>query len=310
MIKKMLLFLIVLMVGASNVFAQGTVNKINILISVKCAGSGQQLIMWNDTIREGESYAIKAKELTAPFQSIQPLYNAFVGTYIQFEDGSLSEDIQVRLTFDNINCATGLFTPDNLAKFLMYWRLEVYDFQGLDPKPSPYNFGTGKAFKIVIVRTPSLNGILATVGLNWNTLRFAFQIAPGFYSLTGITQTQNNDSIVIRAAHFSVIVGSEDGVLSADDASNNLPVAFNLHQNYPNPFNPSTTIKYDVPFRSDVTVKIYNVVGNLVAELVNENKDAGTYEISFNAGDIPSGVYFYELRAGTVVQSRKMILMK
>lgn len=85
---------------------------------------------------------------------------------------------------------------------------------------------------------------------------------------------------------------------------------FNLNQNFPNPFNPTTEIKYSIPSRSFVTLKVYNILGNEVRTLVNENKEAGEYSINFNAGSLPSGVYFYRIAAGNYTDLRKMVLLK
>ena len=88
------------------------------------------------------------------------------------------------------------------------------------------------------------------------------------------------------------------------------PASFELAQNYPNPFNPSTVISYSLPENEFVTLKVYDVLGNEVASLVNEQKTAGKYSVNFDASDLGSGVYFYTLKAGANMQSRKMILVK
>ncbi len=88
------------------------------------------------------------------------------------------------------------------------------------------------------------------------------------------------------------------------------PVDFALQQNYPNPFNPTTTISYSLPLKSQVELAIYNALGESVMQLVNEEKPAGSYEVNFNATNLPSGSYFYRLRAGTYVKTKKMVLMK
>lgn len=88
------------------------------------------------------------------------------------------------------------------------------------------------------------------------------------------------------------------------------PDKFELSQNYPNPFNPSTTIKYSVPVSEFVTLKVYDVLGNQVAALVNEQNAAGSYEVEFNAAELSSGTYFYKLQAGNKVETRKMMLLK
>ena len=89
-----------------------------------------------------------------------------------------------------------------------------------------------------------------------------------------------------------------------------LPKEFSLNQNYPNPFNPSTTIKYSLPVDARVQIIVYDILGKEVAELVNENKPIGNYEINFNASELASGIYFYKIQAGRFVETRKMILMR
>ncbi|NWF51281.1 MAG: T9SS type A sorting domain-containing protein [Ignavibacteriaceae bacterium] len=88
------------------------------------------------------------------------------------------------------------------------------------------------------------------------------------------------------------------------------PKDFTLFQNYPNPFNPRTTIKYFIPTSEFVTLKVYDVLGNEVATLVDEYKTAGSYEVDFDAAGLSSGVYFYKLQSGSFVESKKMIYLK
>jgi photosystem II stability/assembly factor-like uncharacterized protein len=85
---------------------------------------------------------------------------------------------------------------------------------------------------------------------------------------------------------------------------------FNLEQNYPNPFNPNTTIQYQNPELSFVSIKVYDVLGNEVDLLVNEEKPIGNYEVEFDATRLPSGIYFYRLQAGDFVETKKMVLLK
>ncbi|RMD50031.1 MAG: T9SS C-terminal target domain-containing protein [Ignavibacteria bacterium] len=88
------------------------------------------------------------------------------------------------------------------------------------------------------------------------------------------------------------------------------PEKFELMQNYPNPFNPSTNITYIIPEQTEVTLKIYNLLGKEIAELVNENQQAGRYTVSFDASNLASGIYFYKLKAGNQLFTRKMMLIK
>ncbi len=88
------------------------------------------------------------------------------------------------------------------------------------------------------------------------------------------------------------------------------PTKFKLEQNYPNPFNPSTNLSFVIGHLSLVTLKIYDILGREVATLINEKKTAGVYKISFDASNLASGIYFYQLKAGSYIQTKKMVLLK
>lgn len=85
---------------------------------------------------------------------------------------------------------------------------------------------------------------------------------------------------------------------------------FELKQNYPNPFNPSTSIKYAISSRQFVTLKVYNILGDEIATLVNEEKPSGVYDVKFDAASLSSGMYIYKLQAGSFVETKKMILIR
>ena len=111
-------------------------------------------------------------------------------------------------------------------------------------------------------------------------------------------------SVTAQYYHFTaeiLVVGVNDDIIA-----NN----FNLEQNYPNPFNPSTTIKYTLGERSAVTLKVYDVLGNEVANLVNTTQEAGQHTINFNASGLSSGLYIYTLNTGNFTSSKKMMLLK
>jgi Secretion system C-terminal sorting domain len=101
------------------------------------------------------------------------------------------------------------------------------------------------------------------------------------------------------------------GVTGITKGSNSVvPGSFSLNQNYPNPFNPSTLISYSIPKAQLVTLKVYNVLGQHVATLVNEQQSAGSHQINFDASKLSSGVYLYKLESGNFVQTKKMMLLK
>lgn len=98
--------------------------------------------------------------------------------------------------------------------------------------------------------------------------------------------------------------------LSVDDELNGVEKYFQLYQNYPNPFNPTTKISWQSPVGSHQTLKVYDILGNEIVTLVDEYKPAGNYEAEFDASGLPSGVYFYQIKAGNFIESKKMILLK
>jgi hypothetical protein len=88
------------------------------------------------------------------------------------------------------------------------------------------------------------------------------------------------------------------------------PFEFSLEQNYPNPFNPTTKMEYRIAEKGFISLKIYDVLGNEIATLLNKVTPAGTYEVEWNASDLPSGIYFYQLRVGNFIQTKKMLFLK
>ncbi|MBA4312999.1 MAG: hypothetical protein C0417_10255 [Chlorobiaceae bacterium] len=99
-------------------------------------------------------------------------------------------------------------------------------------------------------------------------------------------------------------------ITSVEQINSHIPEKFALNQNYPNPFNPSTTIQFDIPKASFVTLKVYNVLGQEVATLVNENKKIGRYEVEFDGARMASGVYFYKLQTNHFTKTMKLLLIK
>ena len=128
--------------------------------------------------------------------------------------------------------------------------------------------------------------------------------------------TRNMKNIIIDGETRKIYLGTSDGLFRTNiltgisNEKENLIDRFVLEQNYPNPFNPITTITYQIPKTSFVTIKVYDVLGNEIATLVNEELEAGKYEIDFIARDLPSGIYFYTFRSGSFAETKKMLLLK
>jgi Secretion system C-terminal sorting domain len=105
-------------------------------------------------------------------------------------------------------------------------------------------------------------------------------------------------------------VYKQSTITDVEKEDETIPTVFKLEQNYPNPFNPSTIIKFAVPERSNVLLKVYDILGGEVITLVNEEMDSGWYKREFNASGYSTGVYIYRMQAGSYTSTKKMILIK
>ncbi len=105
----------------------------------------------------------------------------------------------------------------------------------------------------------------------------------------------------------TIVVGNPTGV---EDQSSAIPAEFEMAQNYPNPFNAQTAIEYFLPQDSHVRIIVFNLLGQTIESLVDQNQFAGKHQVIWNAADVPTGVYFYRLEAGEFTQIRKMLLAK
>ena len=112
----------------------------------------------------------------------------------------------------------------------------------------------------------------------------------------------------------TILCTTTGGVITAvdDDSQIDVKVPRNyvLEQNHPNPFNPTTKIIYSIPKESNVIISVYDLLGREIEKLVKEEKSRGTYELTWSAENLPSGVYFYRLQAGSFVETKKMLLLK
>ncbi|MFW9930794.1 MAG: T9SS type A sorting domain-containing protein [Candidatus Thorarchaeota archaeon] len=117
--------------------------------------------------------------------------------------------------------------------------------------------------------------------------------------------------LILSATAPSLIFGSEIQKNNTNKKELSIELSsFKLEQNYPNPFNPTTQITYSIPVESHVILKVYNVLGNEITTLVDEEKPAGEYSIKFNASDLSSGVYIYRLQTDYSIITKKMTLLK
>ena len=121
--------------------------------------------------------------------------------------------------------------------------------------------------------------------------------------------TQNKESVPSDPVITHILGGAPDKIV-VNPPTENLPSEYSLSTNYPNPFNPSTVINYAVKDAGLVSINVYDILGAEIKTFVNETKEAGEYEVEFNASNLPSGVYIYTMQVNGFISSKKMLLMK
>ncbi|MBS1515474.1 MAG: T9SS type A sorting domain-containing protein [Bacteroidetes bacterium] len=141
-------------------------------------------------------------------------------------------------------------------------------------------------------------------GLTWKN-----QLTPVNASISSIDFINENTGWAVGTSGL-ILKTTNGGNVFVPQSSSSLPDKFYLHQNYPNPFNPNTVISFQLPINSFVSLKVYDINGREVSELVNEKLSAGEYKIDFNGASLPSGVYYYKMTTENFSETRKMILVK
>jgi PKD repeat protein len=153
-------------------------------------------------------------------------------------------------------------------------------------------------------------------GSTWSTIVESSPNTGSYNWLVSVPDSSDQCIIRITNVDDGQVVDLSDGtfiidiVTGVEENESGGPMEFSLSQNYPNPFNPTTSITYQVPEASLVSLKVYDLIGREVAVLVNEIKQAGTYQVSFSSENFASGVYFYKMNAGDFSSVRKMNLLK
>jgi endonuclease I len=146
-------------------------------------------------------------------------------------------------------------------------------------------------------------------GVNSDVSKILIQVPALATGTTYSIQLKNLKSINNVVMNDTVITFKTSGVSGINDGQE-IPQGFELNQNYPNPFNPSTVISWQLAVGNHTTLKVYDVLGNEVAELVNNFLEAGNYKVEFNASSLSSGIYFYKLSAGNKSAIKKLILIR
>jgi len=161
---------------------------------------------------------------------------------------------------------------------------------------------------------PTPDGLSLTINLNETKDLGQNIILDPFWNADSLSFVVFVQSTASKTVYQSGTINYPDLVVSVNDEPGSKPDEFVLFQNYPNPFNPTTVIKYSIPVETQnfasVQLKVFDILGREVATIVNEELPAGEYEVTFSATNWPSGIYFYILKAGSFMQTKKMILIK
>lgn len=307
--KRINLFLILLFFSALffEEKAQTDSNKIVMKWWLHCRDQSTTEL-YTDTLTEGKMYMVKPKQVPANFQQVQPLYDALVSSVYGFEYGSLSEDIELWVVLDDIDCSNGLYTADSTGiHFFFDMSINVLGHSGT------FYLNPGNNFIFRIKKTTAFNNFLQASNINSDSaLVFAYSLGNSAgLDTSGISTVGTDSTIEAIVSHFSKIVGTTRGALTGIlNEKTTLPSSFSLQQNFPNPFNPTTTISFSLPVKTNVQLKVYNILGIEVANIIDGTIEAGFHSATFDASKLSSGIYFYKLIAGNFEQTLKMVLLK
>jgi len=213
------------------------------------------------------------------------------------------------------------FTFSNMQRFTTAGPI-VIDSLIITYNPIP------KTYKVkpYVVRNEGQSFTVENISINMSTEDSSVYYIFGTVSIPSIAPGEsilpNGDFTVRVDSNFSGIfsfnfeiksngwVYWQPEIVSGVEDELTLPISYRLYQNFPNPFNPKTIIRYEIPERSITILKLFDVIGNEIRTIVEEEKLAGIYQVELDASALPSGVYFYQLKAGKFVETKKMVLMK
>lgn len=227
---------------------------------------------------------------------------------ISNEDNLTAMDIPIKYS-DGVTLKEVTFENTRTS----YFDLKIYNINaeeqtvviGLLPQLSSVekpdlSAGTGPVANLVFeIEDPNVNEITLTEHVTEN---------PGHYLAFVYHDVDANGLLTARMERvdFPPVSIALSDIASVDG----LPTSYDLGQNYPNPFNPATVISYDVPKASHVTLEVFNVLGQRVASLVDQEMDAGKYTVEFDGSEISSGIYFYRLTSDGFTDTKKMVMVK
>jgi hypothetical protein len=203
-------------------------------------------------------------------------------------------------------CDMGLYTS---ADYGDTWQLKYgITFDSLGNVTDSKMFRDILSYQNVLIASVAFNSIMVSYdsGNNWSSFNEGLMTD---WTFAGLAIKEPN-IFALRDFFGNAYIRPLSNITEVEGENTFLANTFILHQNYPNPFNPTTNIQYTISNRQFISIKIFDVLGIEIETLANEEKPSGTYEINWNAENLPSGVYFYKFQAGAHFETKKMILMK
>ena len=230
---------------------------------------------------------------------------------------------QIRQTF--IECGDSAQSPDNNRGYGLVSAKRIINYPALQQINSSFTLykifvNSNGVNSSSVILYYSINGNpFQSVNMTYDgSLKYSYQFTNvnsgdslKFYFIynTVLSDIASREPSM-NSSYYEFSFGKNDIYTVIQSDGEELPALYNLAQNYPNPFNPSTVIKYSISSAGLVTLKIYDILGRKVTELVNEVKNPGNYEVKFDGSKLASGIYFYTLHAGSFYQTKKMMLLK
>jgi endonuclease/exonuclease/phosphatase family metal-dependent hydrolase len=245
----------------------------------------------------------------ATASTLKPGYGYWINTSsacdIIIPDGALIKNNEEEKKYFKDDWGRIVFTDADGKKYTLYSVTEEIDLKRYELPPLPpqgmfdIRFASGRIAENIIssMQTIEMRGVKYPLTLRAENMDIIIQDITG-HELNAILK--DGEDLIITNSFISKLKVSGESIVKE----------YELEQNYPNPFNPSTTINFSIPKTTEVTLTVYNTLGQKVIELVNEQLETGYYSFNWEAGDAASGIYIYQLKAGEFIQSKKMILIK
>ena len=300
---------------------------------IDCSAPGTNYRALNFDSPTGTYHVWAGTSISAPFVS------ALVGLML-----SVNSTLTPAQVYDIIKSTTDRIGSNSYSgigwnRYLGYGRIDAANAvnvaNGAPPKPRGVNVTTSPTFHPYISWEAVPNAVSYRVekfvtyeigwvqiaqvsGTNYEDLNESIcvpqppsQCVEGHWVYYRVKAVNNQAKVSVPSLKAGIIVsGGMPDKISIDPPSNDMPTIYSLSQNYPNPFNPTTTISYSIQRNGLVSLKVYDILGTEVASLVNEIQEAGSYSVTFNALEMPSGIYFYTLTSGNFMDTKKLILLK